>query len=71
MELRRQLKDRTAQLTLLTQRYDHLNARFEAVRNNHEKVVCNLTPHDQSVPQFLRVSFTRTADATCRAHFNA
>ena len=39
LELRRHLKDRTAQLTLLTQRYDHLNSRFETVRDNHEKVL--------------------------------
>ena len=41
LELRRHLKDRTAQLMLLTQRYDHLNARFETVRDNHEKVCCS------------------------------
>lgn len=39
LELRRSLKERTAQLTLLTQRYDHLNGRFESVRANHEKVL--------------------------------
>jgi hypothetical protein len=42
LELRRSLKERTAQLTLLTQRYDHLNGRFEAVRANHEKVLAQM-----------------------------
>jgi predicted RNase H-like nuclease (RuvC/YqgF family) len=42
LEIRRSLKERTAQLTLLTQRYDHLNGRFESVRANHEKVLAQM-----------------------------
>jgi predicted RNase H-like nuclease (RuvC/YqgF family) len=43
VELRRNLKDRTAKLTVLQQRYDHLNARFTTVRDNHEKVLAQMS----------------------------
>ena len=43
VELRRNLKDRTAKLTVLQQRYDHLNARFTTVRDNHEKVLSQMS----------------------------
>ncbi len=43
VELRRSLKDRTAKLTVLQQRYDHLNARFTTVRDNHEKVLAQMS----------------------------
>ena len=42
VQLRRDLKDRTAQLTILEQRYDHLDARFKTVRENHEKVLTQM-----------------------------
>ncbi|KAL1530447.1 hypothetical protein AB1Y20_001350 [Prymnesium parvum] len=42
-ELRRLLKDRMAQLALLTQKYDRLSARFETVRDNHEKVLAKMS----------------------------
>ena len=42
VELRRKLKDHRAQLTLLTQKYDHQSSRFAAVRENHEKVLAQM-----------------------------
>ena len=48
-ELRRQLKKAQFELSLLDQRYQHLDARFNTLRDNHEKV-----PHAQLRSERLR-----------------
>ena len=42
VEVRRNLKDRTAKLTVLQQRFDHLQARFNTLRDNHDKVLAQM-----------------------------
>ena len=49
VQLRRDLKDRTAQLTILQQRYDHLDARFKTVRENHEKVLTQMQDLNRAI----------------------
>eukprot|EP00665_Eupelagonemidae_sp_cell47_P009188 gene9188-5256_t len=43
LEIRRQLKKSVMDLTLLQQRYDHLDARFNTLRDNHEKVLSKMS----------------------------
>ena len=69
LELRRSLKDRAAQLTLLTQRYDHMHARFESVRDAHEKArdmgwMRNSLAH--ALPALVKKPVTSSVHATSR-----